>query len=105
MSHTHRIQARFVDPERAALVEASLAPEVGEIADDRSAATVARDGATVRVELTAADLTALRAGTNTWLGLLASAESALSAADGRGPMDVGEGVGAGGDEDDDGADR
>ncbi|WP_251341714.1 KEOPS complex subunit Pcc1 [Haloplanus halophilus] len=59
---------------RATVVERSVRVEVGEIDDARSAARVDRDGRTVRVRIGAADLVALRAGTNTWIRLLDVAE-------------------------------
>ncbi len=52
-----------------------MRPELDEIADDRSRATVAREADTVTVTVRAADLVALRAGTNTWLGLVEVAET------------------------------
>ena len=59
---------------RARTVERSVRQEVGEIAGDRSAATVARDGKAVTVTVEAADPVALRAGINTWLSLVDVAE-------------------------------
>ena len=64
------------------MVEASVGQEVGEIDDERSRATVAREGQTVTVEVEAADLVALRAAGNTWLSLAAVAERAGDAARG-----------------------
>lgn len=49
---------------------ASLEQEVGEIDDDRSEAAVSHTGDTVEITVTAVDLTALRAGCNTWGSLL-----------------------------------
>jgi KEOPS complex subunit Pcc1 len=67
---------------RARTVERSVRPEVGEIADARSTASVDREDATVRVRVEAADLVALRAATNTWTRLLVVAERvAVAAAD------------------------
>ena len=60
---------------RARIVERSVAVEAGDIDGDRSAASVSRDGATVTVTVEARDLTALRAGDNTWLTLVEVAES------------------------------
>lgn len=62
------------------MVEASVGQEVGEIDDERSRTTVAREGPTVTVEVEAADLVALRAAGNTWLSLAAVAERAGDAA-------------------------
>lgn len=76
------------DADRADRVRAAVAREVGEIDDDRSRAWVdggagddrdvcGRDGgagdATVRVHVDARDVSALRAATGTWLGLLETA--------------------------------
>ena len=66
---------------RARVVERSLAQEVGEIDDDRSATTLARDGRTVRLTVEAADLVALRAAANTWLSLAAVAEETAETVD------------------------
>lgn len=67
------------DSERLArTVARSVAREVGEIASDRSRATVLRDGRTVTVRVDARDLTALRAAGNTWLSLLGVAEDAAA---------------------------
>ena len=59
---------------RARTVERSVAVEAGDIEGDRSAASVAREGATVTVTVEARDLTALRAGNNTWLTLVEVSE-------------------------------
>jgi len=64
----------------ATIVERSVAVEAGEIAGDRTTATVDRSGATVTVGIEAADLVALRAGQNTWLTLVEVAEKAANAA-------------------------
>ncbi|WP_232700878.1 KEOPS complex subunit Pcc1 [Halobacterium wangiae] len=63
----------------ARTVERSVAVEAGDIEGDRSDATVVRDGETVTVTVDATDLTALRAGNNTWLTLVEVAERAASA--------------------------
>ncbi|MFB6157622.1 MAG: KEOPS complex subunit Pcc1 [Haloferacaceae archaeon] len=72
--HDATLSFRYDDERRARLVAESVAVEVGEIADGRSRATVDRDGATVRVRVTAADLVALRAGCNSWTRMVAVAE-------------------------------
>ncbi|MFB6101033.1 MAG: KEOPS complex subunit Pcc1 [Haloplanus sp.] len=79
----HHLSLRFdYDTERCArIVERSVGVEVGEIDDARSAARVERDGETVHVRIEAADLVALRAGTNTWVRLLDVAESVASVAE------------------------
>jgi KEOPS complex subunit Pcc1 len=74
--HEAVFSAVYDSPEQARRVEQALRPEVGEIEGDRTTATLTRDGATLAVSVDAADLTALRAGLNTWLGLAAVAEQA-----------------------------
>jgi KEOPS complex subunit Pcc1 len=80
--YDHATTLSFPAPtrERARTVERSVRVEAGDIDDDRSTATVDRDGDTVTVRVDAADLVALRAGTNTWLRLLDVAERASAAA-------------------------
>jgi len=58
----------------AARVAASLRPELDQIGGDRTSASLSRDGNHVRIEVVAEDLTALRAGQNTWLTLVEVAE-------------------------------
>ncbi len=81
-SHAHEASLAFDydDQRRARVVARSVRREVGEIDGDRSRASVERDGATVRVTVEATDLVGLRAGLNTWLGLLDVAERAATAA-------------------------
>ncbi|EMA71509.1 rpo operon protein [Halorubrum distributum JCM 13916] len=52
----------------------ALGPEVGEIDDARSSATVDREGDAVRIRVLADDLVALRAGVNSWSRLVSVAE-------------------------------
>ena len=59
---------------RARLVAAALFPEVGELDESRSAATVSREDDTVRVRVVGDDLAALRAGITSWSRLVAVAE-------------------------------
>jgi KEOPS complex subunit Pcc1 len=59
----------------ARIVERSVAREVDQIADDRTRASIDRAGATVSIDVAAADLVALRAGINTWCSLVDVAES------------------------------
>jgi KEOPS complex subunit Pcc1 len=79
--HHLSVQFDFETERRARIVERSVRVEVGEIDDARSAARVERasapdatngdgEGRTVCVGIEAADLVALRAGTNTWIRLL-----------------------------------
>lgn len=72
--HRTRFSVEYDDERRARIVATSLDQEVGEIDDDRSRTSLARDGRTVEVVVAAADLVALRAATNTWLSLLSVAE-------------------------------
>jgi KEOPS complex subunit Pcc1 len=78
-AHATVLSFEYADERRARLVADAVAVEVGQIADDRSRATVARDAAAVTVRVDAADLVALRAGCNTWLRLVATAEAVLDA--------------------------
>lgn len=64
----------YADPDRARRVAEAVGREVGEIDDERSRATLDHDGETVTVTVEASDLVALRAATNTWLGLVDAAE-------------------------------
>lgn len=80
--HESTLVLAYDSERRARTVARSLRQEVGEIAGDRSAATVARDDREVTVRVAADDLTALRAGQNTWLSLAATAEKAMAAGDG-----------------------
>jgi KEOPS complex subunit Pcc1 len=72
--HTASLDFDYDTERRARLVERSVGVEVGEIDDDRSRASIARDGRTLTVDVVAADLVALRAGVNTWTRLVAVAE-------------------------------
>lgn len=60
----------------AHIVEQSVRVEAGDITTGRTRATISRDDATLTVTVDADDLTALRAGTNTWLTLVEVAEAA-----------------------------
>jgi KEOPS complex subunit Pcc1 len=80
----HEAVLRFpLDERRARLVAAAVGVEQGEITDERTRASVTRDGAAVEVTVAAADLTALRAGCNSWARLVAVAEAAVATGDGR----------------------
>ncbi|MFB6122002.1 MAG: KEOPS complex subunit Pcc1 [Haloferacaceae archaeon] len=72
--HTVSLDFDYDTERRARIVERSVRVEVGEIDDDRSGASVSRDGRTLTVDVAAADLVALRAGVNTWTRLVAVAE-------------------------------
>ena len=80
--HAATLTFRYPDSDAAGLVVAAVSQEVGEIDGDRSAATVSRDGAAVRVDVGADDVVALRAGLNTWSSLVEVAERSLEAVDG-----------------------
>jgi len=73
-AHETVLSFQYPSERRARLVDDALAPEVGEIDDARSAATVSRDGDAVRVRVVADDLVALRAGINSWSRLIEVAE-------------------------------
>jgi KEOPS complex subunit Pcc1 len=79
--HESELVLDYDSEHRARTVARSVRREIDEIDGDRSAARVARDGAAVTVTVEAADLTALRAGQNTWLSLVEVAERAADAGD------------------------
>lgn len=72
--HSAALRFQYRSPEAAALVADAVAGELGEIGGDRATATLTVEDATLRVGIDAADLVSLRAGLNTWEGLLAVAE-------------------------------
>lgn len=78
MRATHRTSLVFsYETERVAVAVANaVRVEAGDIEGGRTRATLERDGATVQVTVAAADLTALRAGANTWTTLVEVAERA-----------------------------
>jgi KEOPS complex subunit Pcc1 len=63
-------------PDSARRVERAIAPEVGDIDDERGRARADREGATLSVTIEARDPVALRASLNTWLSLVGVAEDA-----------------------------
>jgi|APHM01.1.fsa_nt_gi Uncharacterized protein conserved in archaea len=73
------LELPYEDPAAARRVARSLAPEVGAIDNDRSTVQLTREDSTVEVYVSATDLTALRAGLNTWFRLVAAAERAGTA--------------------------
>lgn len=75
-SHETVLSAEYATPQQARRVERAIAPEVGDIAGNRTGVVVSREEETVEVRIEAADLTALRAGLNTWFSLIAVAEHA-----------------------------
>jgi len=72
--HEALLEFAYGTTPRARIVEQSVHQEVGDIAGDRTAATVDREGATVVVRVGADDLVALRAGINTWSTFVSVAE-------------------------------
>ncbi|MFB6131552.1 MAG: KEOPS complex subunit Pcc1 [Salinigranum sp.] len=81
MTHTARFCFEYPDERRARVVADSVRVEVGRIDDDRSRAAVERDGRAVSVLIEARDLVALRAGLNTWIRLVETAERVASLAE------------------------
>ncbi len=81
-SHSTELVFRYDSTAAASVVAASVTVEAGDIEGDRSRAAVDRDGDTVTVTVDATDLTALRAGQNTWLTLVEVAERVADAAAG-----------------------
>ncbi|SFF90028.1 KEOPS complex subunit Pcc1 [Halopelagius inordinatus] len=74
-AHDATLEFSYADERRARIVAESVRVEVGEIDDARSAAAVEREGRVVSVRVDAADIVALRAGTNSWLRLVSVAET------------------------------
>jgi KEOPS complex subunit Pcc1 len=77
--HATTLVFEYDDLDRARTVERAVAREAGDIEGDRTTASVERSGPTVRVAVEADDLTALRAGQNTWCSLVEVAERAADA--------------------------
>ncbi|SFR37502.1 MULTISPECIES: KEOPS complex subunit Pcc1 [Halorubrum] len=73
-AHETVLSFTYPSERRARVVADALAPEVGDIDDARSTATVDREDDAVRVRVLADDLVALRAGVNSWSRLVAVAE-------------------------------
>lgn len=80
-SHDHRASLcfQYADEQRARAVAEAVRVECGEIRREtgtakRSMTTVQRHEQTLRIELSAEDLVALRAGLNTWSRLVDVAE-------------------------------
>lgn len=82
MGHVAAFSLTYPSSETASRVATAIRPEVGDIDDDRSRATLDRDGRVVEIVVEAGDLVALRAGLNTWLTLADVAERADGAAAG-----------------------
>lgn len=81
--HHASLSVRYNAERRARLVADAIAVEQGEIDDARSTTRVDRTGRELTVEVLAADLVALRAGLNTWRGLVEVAERICEASGGQ----------------------
>jgi len=77
--HEATVSLPCTDAACAAHVAAAVGVETGAVDDDRSRASVSRDGRRVTVTVTASDHTALRAGLNTWQRHLAVARQVADA--------------------------
>ena len=77
-SHDATLEFVYDDVSTARVVADSVAREVGEIDDERSRTTLERDDRTVRIEIDARDVTALRAALNTWFSLVDVAERSVT---------------------------
>jgi KEOPS complex subunit Pcc1 len=73
--HAATLVFDYADSTAARLVAASVEQELDDIEGDRTHATLTRSEASIEVRVTADDLTALRAGMNTWFSLVEVAES------------------------------
>lgn len=74
MRHRTTLELFYESATTACRVKRALDPEVGDIADDRSETSVSQSGEMLELTVKATDLTALRAGLNTWLSLVRVAE-------------------------------
>ncbi len=79
--HAATLSFSYPTVRRARSVADAVAPEAGDIEGGRTVANVSRSGRTVEIAVEAADLTALRAGTNTWNGLVGTAERVAETAE------------------------
>jgi KEOPS complex subunit Pcc1 len=70
VTHETRLVFECDGPEVASTVERAVSREAGDIEGDRTRATVERADDAVAVTVEADDLTALRAGINTWMSLV-----------------------------------
>lgn len=80
-SHDATLEFEYETRSRARIVAESVAREIGEIDDERSQTVISRDGSVVRLEITAADVVALRAALNTWFSLIDVAERTADVGD------------------------
>jgi KEOPS complex subunit Pcc1 len=72
--HDAVLEFEYAAERAAAIVDESLQPEVGDIAAERTSASVERTTDRVTVTIRATDLVAVRAGVNTWTTLVGVAE-------------------------------
>jgi KEOPS complex subunit Pcc1 len=75
-NHDAVLSFDYASAQRARRVERAIRPEAGDIAGDRTEVSLSRDDERLEVRVSAADLTALRAGLNTWFSLVTVAERA-----------------------------
>ena len=75
MKHEAVLSFEYDSSNVARRVERSVRPELDDVDDDRSQASVERTGETLTLTVEASDLVALRAGLNTWLSLVSVAEA------------------------------
>ena len=83
--HTAALRFRYPSAADATLVARTISVEAGQLDADRSTVDVDRTGATVGVEVAAADPVALRAGLNSWLRYVSVAEQVAGCEAERGP--------------------
>jgi KEOPS complex subunit Pcc1 len=76
VTHEAALSFRYDSPAHADRVADSIGPELGQIDDDRSRVSAARDGPDLELLVEARDPVALRAAINTWCSLVSVAESA-----------------------------
>jgi len=79
-SHSADLCFEYPTIEDAQRVDRSIRIEVDELDDDRSTVAVDREAAELAVEVTAADLVALRAAINSWLRYVSVAEQVAGCA-------------------------
>jgi KEOPS complex subunit Pcc1 len=76
VGHELHLSVTYRSPAHARRIERAVAPEIGDIDDDRSETRLRRSGAEMTLVVEATDLVALRAALNTWLSLVDVAERA-----------------------------
>lgn len=74
--HETVLTIEYPSETQARRVARTIEPEIGDIDDDRSRVTLARDGSVLKLHVVASDVVALRASLNTWLSLVGVAEDA-----------------------------